>query len=122
MGSHGRLAVVEGLLLVVVTIRAVFKIVFGEWGPGSVVTSLGRARSRTGEEERVYNVTHSSTEGVPPEVFPSLTVRERWKMGWGGERDQKRRMRSLVTKRQLNQCRLYKVSVVLGNIQQEVVS
>lgn len=76
MGCHGGLAVVEGLLLVVVTIRAVLEVVFGERGPRSVVTSLVSARSGTGEEERVCDVAHSSTEGMPPEVFPSLTVRE----------------------------------------------
>ncbi len=83
MGSHGGLAVVEGLLLVVVAIRAVLEVVFGERGPGSLVTSLGGARSGTGEEERVCNVTHSSTEGVPPEVVSSLTVRDGMKSGVG---------------------------------------
>lgn len=75
MGGHGGLAVVEGLLLVVVTIRVVLEVVFGKRGPGSVVTPLGTAGSGTREEERVCNVTHSPTERVSPEVFPSLTVR-----------------------------------------------
>lgn len=78
LGTHRGLAVVEGLLLVVVTIRAILKIVFGEWGPRSVMTSLGTTKSRTWEEERVCDITHSSTEGVTSEVFPSITVwRER---------------------------------------------
>lgn len=74
MGSHGGLAIVEGLLLIVVPIRAVLEVVFGERGPGSVVTSLVATRGGTGEEERVCNVP---TEGVRAEVFPSLAVRER---------------------------------------------
>lgn len=86
MGSHGGLAVVEGLLLVVVIIRAVLEVVFGDRGPGSVVTSLGTAGSGTREEERVCDVTHSSTEGVPPEVFASLTVTERGGMKKVAER------------------------------------
>lgn len=86
MGSHGGFAEVEGLLLVVVTLRAVLEVVFGEGGPGSVVTPLGSARSGTGQEERVCNVTHSPTEGVPPEVLPSLTVRERDGMESGAGR------------------------------------
>lgn len=100
MGSHRGLAVVEGLLLVVVNIRAVLEVVFGERGPGSVVTSLGSTRRGTGEEERVCNVTHSSTEGVPPEVFPSLSVRDNDGIRGGEERGIERRMTSLVTKQE----------------------
>lgn len=112
MGSHSGLAVVEGLLLVVETLRAVLEVVFGERGPGSVVTPLGSPRSGTGEEERVGYVTHSSTEGMPPEVFPSLTVRER---------DQEKEIISHET-RQTNQCRLYNVSVDLEDIQEAMIS
>lgn len=72
MGSHGGLAVVEGLILVVVTISAVLEVVFGERGPRSVLTPLGSTRS---QEERVCYVTHSSTERVPPQGVSRLTVR-----------------------------------------------
>ncbi|TNN43996.1 GPI mannosyltransferase 1 [Liparis tanakae] len=83
MGSHGGLAVVEGLLLVVVTLGAVLEVVFGERGPGGVVAPLGCTRGGTGEEDRVCYVSHSSTEGMPAEVVPSLTVRERNNMKRG---------------------------------------
>lgn len=96
VASHGGLAVVEGLLLAEVTIRAVLEVVFGERSPGCVVTSLGIARSGTGEEKRVSDVTHSSTERVPPMELPSLTVRERECM----QREVGRRVRALVTKQE----------------------
>ena len=79
MGCHGGLAVVERLLLVVVTFRGVFEVVLGQRGPWSVVTSLGTAGGGTREEEGVCDVTHSSTEGMPPEVVPTLAV---WGEGW----------------------------------------
>lgn len=60
---------------------------------------------------------------MPPEVFPSLTVRERGKVRWGGERDQKKENEIIIieTRRQINKCRLCKVCVVLEDIQEEVV-
>lgn len=47
-----------------------------------------------------------------------------WKVGQGGEEDQEEENEiiSHKTKSQINQCRLYKVSVVLEDIEEEVVS